>query len=225
MNFSPKTDSPSTKKKTNYPNTAGLPCHPCLQQSHQQPWRPFSTGEANIQGIQVLETTGCPERPSWGDVSKRGMFSEPRAQLHRSKMSLEPLHVLGCWCWGKWCWVGFWTCSQHNFKRWWLLCLTYYSTPKQSISLWKDSHIFDLIKPLMVSHVQPEGKCVFINDVLLHSFSSLAHAFNQPLSCSVLCCPRVVWSRVGWLCGGQGWEVAKEKQGILDLSDLYRTQE
>lgn len=84
------------QKKTNYPNTAGLPCHPCLQQSHQQPWRPFSTGEANIQGIQVLETTGCPERPSWGDVSKRGMFS--RAQLHRSKMFLEPLHVLGCWC-------------------------------------------------------------------------------------------------------------------------------
>lgn len=48
----------SPTKIKNYPTTPSAidaMCNmPCLQQSHQKPWRPFGTGEANIQGIQVL---------------------------------------------------------------------------------------------------------------------------------------------------------------------------
>ena len=69
----PQTDSASTKKKTTLPTPKrwDAMCNmPCLQQSHQKPWRPFGTGEANIQGIQVLHG-GVPHFIPW---SLKGVF-------------------------------------------------------------------------------------------------------------------------------------------------------
>ena len=102
------------QKKTNYPNTAGLPCHPCLQQSHQQPWRPFSTGEANIQGIQVLRRQVALNALHRGDVFEtRDVFWTPTSFI-------APRFFNMFWGVGvgvKRCWVGFWTCSQHQFQK------------------------------------------------------------------------------------------------------------
>ena len=75
----PKLTLPPPTKKTNYPNTASaamssLACNKVIN----SPEGRSALERRTSRGIQVLEITGCPERPSWGDVSEtRDVFWTP----------------------------------------------------------------------------------------------------------------------------------------------------